>query len=152
VSFGAELGALPPSPDGWAVDRDVPALGRELPGVFAVLAFDLAAVVFAFGAFGFAAVPDFGAPLSPAFGVVAGLRALVPDALARWLCVVPAAGAPVFVPPARGVGGRVRITGEVDSLVSESRRKRPVAPETTLRPCSTTVLMRSLGVMGMPPL
>jgi hypothetical protein len=100
-------------------------------------------------AFGFGAVADFGAPAAPAFGVVFGLRVLVPAARVRCVRVVPGAGAPVLVPPARGVGAGVSTVVSVSS--SWSPRRRPVASDTTLRPRSTTPVRMSLGLMAMAP-
>jgi hypothetical protein len=127
----------------------VPAFGFD--GVLAEVGFD---VVPAFGfdavpAFGFGAVADFGAPAAPAFGVVFGLRVLVPAARVRCVRVVLGAGAPVLVPPARGVGAGVSTVVSVSS--SWSPRRRPVASDTTLRPRSTTPVRMSLGLMAMAP-
>ncbi len=111
-----------------------------------------AALGAAFGfvaALGFA-VPDFGAPFAPAFGAAlraAGLRVLVPAARVRAVRVELGAAAPVLVPPARVGASAVAVGVTVSS--SLSRRKRPVASETTLRPRSTTPEMMSLGVRAM---
>ena len=107
-------------------------------------------------AFGFDAVAGFaavGLDAVPAFGFAAvvvfafGLRALEPASRARCVRVAVGAGVPVLVPPARGVGAGLStvVSG------SWSRRKRPVVSETTLRPTSTTPVMRSLGLMAMAP-
>ncbi len=96
------------------------------------------------------AVDDFGASFAPAFGAAlraAGLRVLVPEAFARAVRVEPGVAAPVLVPPAR-VGAAAVSAVESSSW---SRRKRPVAPETTLPARSTTPEMMSLGVRAMVP-
>ena len=157
--FAAVVGFEPAPAFGFAA---VVAFGvAPACGFAAVVAFD-AVPAFAFDRATFfadadavPAVADFGAPLVPALGAPApvvfgvGLRALVPDARERWVRVVPGVAAPVFVPPARGAGAGD--SGVVSGSSSWSRRKRPVASETTLRPRSTTSEMRSLGVIAMAP-